>query len=166
MDYPPQAQRSQRRAVSSQAPSTRILQRQASIDSPTPAKGKMPVATEDCHRVRPRTGTVSIEWQDTESSSNRRTTSLQMRTECIESETITTTKVTKRTYPSLAIKEPHAIHALNIKDYPLASAPIPSQLARFSYHLNGEKNNYGNFDEGASPPEEVSAELSVTRGSM
>jgi F-box and WD-40 domain protein CDC4 len=51
--------------------------------------------------------------------------------ECVETKTVTTTTTTKRAYPGLLVQEPRHLH--DLKEYPLASRPVPPELSSCTY---------------------------------
>jgi F-box and WD-40 domain protein CDC4 len=74
---------------------------------------------------------VSIGWEEQDTVSR-----IQIGVaECVETKTITTTTTTKRSYPSLLVRNPLA--SLDVKEYPLAHKEIPAELANFSFELDG-----------------------------
>ena len=142
---PPGRPHARRRPVSSQMAHPAVLQRQTTEQSPTPPLGNIKndaTRADGDPRCLDGTSTVSLEWEQGDDASNS-SGRLHLFTQCVESETITTTKVTKRTYPPLRVKDPIALERLNPKEYPLASVPTPAQLANFSYNFgqnSTEKN--------------------------
>lgn len=70
---------------------------------------------------------------------SRRTSRLQIElAECVETKTITTTTTTKRSYPPLLIQQ-QPLDILDAKEYPLAFKPIPTELTKFSYEVDGHQ---------------------------
>ncbi|KXH48389.1 WD domain-containing protein [Colletotrichum nymphaeae SA-01] len=69
-------------------------------------------------------------------------TSLQLAvSECIETTTTTTTTTTKRTFPPVYLREVRPLHELDSKEYPLASKPLPPELANFSFSVSGSSSD-------------------------
>jgi F-box and WD-40 domain protein CDC4 len=64
--------------------------------------------------------------------------------ECVETKTVTTTTTTKRTFPTLFVREPRPIESLDARDYPLALAPIPAELLTVSFDVpRGDTSGHG-----------------------
>ncbi|TQN73306.1 Cell division control protein 4 [Colletotrichum shisoi] len=69
-------------------------------------------------------------------------TSLQLAvSECIETTTTTTTTTTKRTFPPIYLRDVRPLHELDSKEYPLASKPLPPELANFSFSVTGSSSD-------------------------
>ncbi|KAK2591765.1 SCF ubiquitin ligase complex subunit cdc4 [Conoideocrella luteorostrata] len=81
---------------------------------------------------RPRSAqTVSV--NITEGSQNRGGRfQLELR-ECVETKTVTTTTRLTRKFPRVSVGDPTPLESLDIKEYPLATKPTPSELLEFSY---------------------------------
>ena len=90
---------------------------------------------------RPRSSQrVSIGWQEGEDIIPGRTSKLQIElAECIETKVVTTTTTTKRSYPPLLIQQ-QSLDKLDAKEYPLAFKPMPAELTKFSYEVDGHQN--------------------------
>lgn len=125
-----------RRAVSAQTIGTNLSGERhplPSSNSPgsNPKYGQLSL---DKH-PRPRGQTVSVGWVEGDSTSSRRTSSLQFEVaECVETKTITTTTTTKRSYPPLLIRQ--RLDELDVKEYPLAMQPPPAELLNFTYEVD------------------------------
>ncbi|GKT59861.1 cell division control protein [Colletotrichum tofieldiae] len=93
---------------------------------------------------RPRSSqTVSFSVDEGNNSSHGTdSTSLQLAvSECIETTTTTTTTTTKRTFPPVYLREVRPLHELDSKEYPLASKPLPPELANFSFSVTGSSSD-------------------------
>ncbi|OLN95211.1 Cell division control protein 4 [Colletotrichum chlorophyti] len=89
---------------------------------------------------RPRSSqTVSFSVDETNNSiDGSDSTSLQLAvSECIETTTTTTTTTTKRTFPPVYLRDVRPLSELDSKEYPLASKPLPPELANFSFSVPG-----------------------------
>ncbi|KAF6832307.1 cell division control protein [Colletotrichum plurivorum] len=88
---------------------------------------------------RPRSSqTVSISADENTNPVHGADSSLQYRvSEYTETTTTTTTTTTKRTYPPVYLREVRPLHELDSKEYPLASKPLPPELANFSFSVSG-----------------------------
>ncbi|WYZ41116.1 hypothetical protein EsH8_V_000011 [Colletotrichum jinshuiense] len=93
---------------------------------------------------RPRSSqTVSFSVDESNNSIHGTdSTSLQLAvSECIETTTTTTTTTTKRTFPPVYLREVRPLHELDSKEYPLASKPLPPELANFSFSVTGSSSD-------------------------
>ncbi|KAL0943075.1 cell division control protein [Colletotrichum truncatum] len=93
---------------------------------------------------RPRSSqTVSFSVDEKNNSTHGTdSTSLQYQvSECIETTTTTTTTTTKRTFPPVYLREVRPLHELDSKEYPLASKPLPPELANFSFSVTGSSSD-------------------------
>ncbi|KAK4198729.1 WD40-repeat-containing domain protein [Triangularia verruculosa] len=83
---------------------------------------------------RPRSShKVSMTWEEDEVTSRRM---MQFAEECIETKTVTTTTTTKRSYPSLFVREPRSLQSLDSKEYPLAARQTPPELRKLTFDLD------------------------------
>ncbi|KAL2018078.1 hypothetical protein VTK56DRAFT_1264 [Thermocarpiscus australiensis] len=96
---------------------------------------------------RPRSShRVSMTWEEDEATVTHRM--MQFADECIETKTVTTTTTTKRSYPPLFIREPRDLHALDSKEYPLASGPTPPELRKLTFELGDlEADRWADVDD-------------------
>ncbi|KAJ0354750.1 hypothetical protein COL154_011614 [Colletotrichum chrysophilum] len=93
---------------------------------------------------RPRSSqTVSFSVDEKNNSAHGQdSTSLQYQvSECIETTTTTTTTTTKRTFPPVYLRDVRPLHELDSKEYPLASKPLPPELANFSFSVTGSSTD-------------------------
>ncbi|TEA19508.1 Cell division control protein 4 [Colletotrichum sidae] len=93
---------------------------------------------------RPRSSqTVSITADEkTASIIGTESKSLQYHvSECIETTTTTTTTTTKRTFPPVYLRQVRPLDELDSKEYPLASKPLPPELANFSFSVSGPSSD-------------------------
>lgn len=72
-------------------------------------------------------------WEEDEVTSRRR---MQFAEECIETKTVTTTTTTKRSYPSLFVREPRSLQSLDSKEYPLAARQTPPELRKLTFDVD------------------------------
>ncbi|KAF3014960.1 SCF ubiquitin ligase complex subunit cdc4 [Neopestalotiopsis sp. 37M] len=88
-------------------------------------------------RSRPRSSqtTVSVNWEDADSVSPHPRIKYEV-AECIETKTITTTTLTKRSFPPMFVREPRSLASLDSKEYPLARKPTPPELANFTFEAD------------------------------
>jgi F-box and WD-40 domain protein CDC4 len=102
-------------------------------------------------RLQRQSHTVSVDFDESTNMDGVTTTTesrLQLSSECIETRTVTTTTTTKRVYPPILVRAPRSMDMLG-KEYPLSSAPMPSELLSFSFAVpTGEE--WENFREDAA----------------
>ncbi|KAF6787296.1 cell division control protein [Colletotrichum sojae] len=98
---------------------------------------------------RPRSSqTVSISADENTNPVHGADSSLQYRvSEYTETTTTTTTTTTKRTYPPVYLREVRPLHELDSKEYPLASKPLPPELANFSFSVSGSFGSDATSDD-------------------
>ncbi|KAK2627343.1 hypothetical protein QTJ16_003309 [Diplocarpon rosae] len=95
---------------------------------------------------RPRNRTVSVGWVEGDDAISRQTSSMQIElAECVETKTVTTTTTTKRSYPPLLVKQ-RSLGQLSKKEYPLSTKPLPVELLRFSYEVEGDVTDLAGDD--------------------
>ncbi|KAK4666283.1 SCF ubiquitin ligase complex subunit cdc4 [Podospora pseudopauciseta] len=93
-----------------------------------------PAASNGMDVRRPRSShKVSMTWEEDEVTSRRR---MQFAEECIETKTVTTTTTTKRSYPSLFVREPRSLQSLDSKEYPLAARQTPPELRKLTFDVD------------------------------
>lgn len=84
---------------------------------------------------------TSLRWDEEENETNSQD-DLELEiglAECVETRTVTTTTTTKRSYPSIHIRNSRPLQSLDAKEYPLAQQPTPPELSQFSYVIEGDK---------------------------
>ncbi|CZR57132.1 related to cell division control protein CDC4 [Phialocephala subalpina] len=124
-----------RRAVSAQTIGTSLSENRPPVGSLSSSNPKYGQLSLERQPPRPRNQKVSVGWVEGNSTSSRRTSSLQFEVaECVETKTITTTTTTKRSYPPLLIRQ--RLDELDVKEYPLAMKPPPAELLNFTYEVD------------------------------
>ena len=84
-------------------------------------------------------------------------------TECVETKTVTTTVVTKRTFPPVYVREPNHVDFHDPREYPLASTPLPPDLLEFSFTMPAIMSRIDRVNRERMRLRERAADASVTR---
>ncbi|KAF9880522.1 WD repeat containing protein pop1 [Colletotrichum karsti] len=112
----------------------------------TPSPGPPSNAVE-VHRPR-SSQTVSFSVDEKNNMTASDSSSLQYHvSECIETTTTTTTTTTKRTFPPVYLRDVRPLHELDSKEYPLASKPLPPELANFSFRFSAPSSSDATNDD-------------------
>lgn len=80
-----------------------------------------------------------MDWRQENQRASRKASRVQIElAECIETKTVTTTTLTKRSYPPILLREPpKSLDDFSARDYPLANKPTPAGISDFSYEVDG-----------------------------